>query len=178
MKKNNLKLLINFALIILFNGCEDEQAIKQNNAIINTISVTTSNVNQSFFYYDLVNQSEIDSSGNWHLALETKGTYNMPSIIFEGVYVAEYLDILFDDMTESPSTFMQDYIQDNQQFEYEGENEILTYDMSSHTVSVKNPDHIYVIYEPAGHTTYKVQFIEYLSGILVFSFSQFSNDEL
>ena len=135
-------------------------------------------MNQSFFYYDFVNQSEIDSSGNWHLALETKGTYNMPSIIFEGVYVAEYLDILFDDMTELPSTFMQDYIQDNQQFEYEGENEILTYDMSSHTVSVKNPDRIYVIYEPAGHTTYKVQFIEYLSGILVFSFSQFSNDEL
>ena len=176
MKKNNLKLLINFALIILFNGCEDEQAIKQNNAIINTISVTTSNVNQSFFYYDIVNQSEIDSSGNWHLALETKGTYNMPSIIFDGVYVAEYFDYLFDEMTESPSTFMQDYIQDNQQFEYEGENEILTYDMISHTVSVKNPDHIYVIYEPIGHTTYKIQFIEYLSGILVFSFSQFSND--
>ncbi len=173
MKKNNLKLLINFALIILFTGCEDEEAIKQNNDIIETISVTTSNVNQSFFYYDLVNQSEIDSSGNWHLALETKGTYNMPSIIFEDVYVAEYLDIIFDDMTESPPTFMQDYIQDNQQFEYEGENEILTYDMSSHTVSVKNPNNIYVIYEPAGHTTYKLQFIEYLSGILVFSFSQF-----
>ena len=176
MIKNNLKLLINYALIFLFVGCEDEGAIKENNATTEKISVTTSNVNQSFFYYDLINQSEIDSSDNWHLALETRGTYNMPSIIFDGVYVAEYFDYLFDEMTESPSTFMQDYIQDNQQFEYEGENEILTYDMISHTVSVKNPDHIYVIYEPIGHTTYKIQFIEYLSGILVFSFSQFSND--
>ena len=176
MTKNNLKLLINYALIFLFVGCEDEGAIKENNATTEKISVTTSNVNQSFFYYDLINQSEIDSSDNWHLALETRGTYNMPSIIFDGVYVAEYFDYLFDEMTESPSTFMQDYIQDNQQFEYEGENEILTYDMISHTVSVKNPDHIYVIYEPIGHTTYKIQFIEYLSGILVFSFSQFSND--
>ena len=176
MKKNNLKLPINYALIFLLVGCEDEGAIKENNATTETISVTTGNVNQSFFYYDLINQSEIDSSDNWHLALETRGTYNMPSIIFDGVYVAEYFDYLFDEMTESPSTFMQDYIQDNQQFEYEGENEILTYDMISHTVSVKNPDHIYVIYEPIGHTTYKIQFIEYLSGILVFSFSQFSND--
>ena len=176
MKKNNLKLPINYALIFLLVGCEDEGAIKENKATTETISVTTSNVNRSFFYYDLINQSEIDSSDNWHLALETRGTYNMPSIIFDGVYVAEYFDYLFDEMTETPSTFMQDYIQDNQQFEYEGENEILTYDMISHTVSVKNPDHIYVIYEPVGHTTYKIQFIEYLSGILVFSFSQFSND--
>ena len=176
MNKYFSLIILGILSIILFFGCEDDDSSENGNDEINVINVTTSNVNQSYFYYDLVNELEIDSLSNWHLALETTGSYNMSSILFGSVFVAEYSNILFDDMKESPLTFTEDYVQDNRVFEYEGSNEILSYDISVHKVSVTNPDRVYVIYEPISQAIFKLQFLEYISGILVFSFNQFLNN--
>ena len=46
----------------------------------------------------------------------------------------------------------------------------------SNQLLLKNPDRVFVIYETVGHTTYKVQFVEYVSGVISFSFSQFENE--
>ena len=43
--------------------------------------------------------------------------------------------------------------------------------MQSHTVSINNPDRVFVIYESTNHTTYKIQFVEYASGVILFRYS-------
>ena len=100
----------------------------------------------------------------------------MPSLVLGGVLVAEYTNMTFEDMESVPDTFMEDYFQDPTTVQYGGSNEVLSYDMQIHRVSVKNPDRVFVIYESVGHTTYKVQFVEYVSGVISFSFSPFENE--
>ena len=87
--------------------------------------------------------------------------YKMPSLILGGTtYVAEYTDILFEDMENTPDSFMSDYFQDASVVQYSGPNEVLQYDMQSHTVSVKDPQRVFVVYELGNHKTYKIQFNE------------------
>ena len=42
--------------------------------------------------------------------------------------------------------------------------------MQSHTVSVKDPERVFVVYELGNHKTYKIQFNEYVSGVIVFQY--------
>ena len=134
------------------------------------------------FYYDLANAIEADSSESWHLSFQMlpvvsgNATYMMPSLVLGGVLVAEYTDVTFNDMDSTPTTFMEDYFQDPTAVHYGGSNEVLSYDMQIHRVSVKDPDRVFVIYDSVGHTTYKVQFVEYVSGVISFSFSKFENE--
>ena len=98
-------------------------------------------------------------------------TYMMPSLILgETTYTAEYTNILFDDLKNTPDSFMSDYFQDASVVEYSGSNEVLQYDMQTHTVSVKNPNRVFVLYELGTHSTYKIQFIEYVSGVIAFKY--------
>ena len=87
------------------------------------------------------------------------------------VYAAEYSNVTFNELEETPDTFMSDYFQDASAVQYSGSSEVLQYDMQSHTVSVKNPDRVFVIYESTNHTTYKIQFVEYVSGVILFKYS-------
>ena len=138
--------------------------------------------NANGFYYDLVNGMEADSSESWHLSFQMlpvvsgNATYMMPSLVLGGVLVAEYTDVTFNDMDSTPTTFMEDYFQDPTVVQYGGSNEVLSYDMQIHRVSVKDPDRVFVLYESVGHTTYKVQFVDYVSGVISFSFSKFENE--
>ena len=79
-------------------------------------------------------------------------------------------------MDSTPTTFMEDYFQDPTVVQYGGSNEVLSYDMQIHRVSVKDPNRVFVIHESVGNTTYKVQFVEYVSGVIFFSFSKFENE--
>ncbi len=159
-------------LILLgaFMGCEDNkpEAELQEEAII----VTTENVNVSNFYYDIVNNLKTDSTTAWHLSIQTFGQYNMPSVIMGTVYVAVYRDLKYEDITEAPTTFMEDYAVNNSVYGYQGDQEILNYDMTVHRVSVADPENVYILYDPSKNKTFKIQFIEYNSGITVFKFNQ------
>ena len=182
MKK--LKPLLILSGFILF-GCEQDSSENNNGNDLEKTEVVTHDIdatNANGFYYDLVNTTETDSSGSWHLSFQMlsvvsgNATYMMPSLVLGGVFVAEYADVTFDDMESVPETFMEDYFQDPTTVQYGGSNEVLSYDMQIHRVSVKNPDRVFVIYESIGHTTYKVQFVEYVSGVVSFSFSPFENE--
>ena len=170
--------------LILF-GCEQDSSENNNENDTEKIEVITHDIdatNAEGFYYDLANATETDSSESWHLSFQMlpvvsgNATYMMPSLVLGGVLAAEYTNTTFDDMVSIPDTFMEDYFQNPTAVQYGGSNEVLSYDMQIHKVSVKNPDRVFVIYETVGHTTYKVQFVEYVSGVISFSFSAFENE--
>ena len=170
--------------LILF-GCEQDNSENNNENDTEITEVVTHDIdaaNADGFYYNLVNAVETDSSESWHLSFQMlpvvsgNATYMMPSLVLGEVLAAEYTNLTFEDMESVPDTFMEDYIQDPTAVQYGGPNEVLSYDMQIHRVSVKNPDRVFVIYESVGHTTYKVQFVEYVSGVISFSFSPFDNE--
>ena len=180
----NLTLFITLLGLIIF-GCEQESSENNSGNDTEKIEVITHDIdatNADGFYYDLVNETDIDSSESWHLSFQMlpvvsgNTTYMMPSLVLGEVLVAEYTNTVFDNMESVPETFMEDYFQNPTAVQYGGSNEVLSYDMQIHRVSVKDPDRVFVIYEPIGHTTYKVQFEEYVSGVISFSFSPFNNE--
>ena len=171
-------------------GCTDSNAVNYNpDAIADNDSceysqieeVTTHDIDAAGapgFYYNFSSGTEVDSSSSWHISFQMisvvfgQSTYMMPSLVLGGaVYAAEYSNVTFNALEETPGTFMSDYFQDASVVQYSGSSEVLQYDMQSHTVSVKNPDRVFVIYESTNHTTYKIQFVEYLSGVILFRYS-------
>ena len=100
-----------------------------------------------------------------------EATYMMPSLILGATtYTAEYTNVLFEDLEDTPDSFMSDYFQDASVVQYSGPNEVLQYDMQSHTVSVKDPERVFVVYELGNHRTYKIKFNEYVRGVIVFQY--------
>lgn len=79
---------------------------------------------------------------------------------------------MFADVTELPSTFLDHLETDHSVFRYEGNYEILSYNMEIHKVGVTYPDYVYVIRYSDMNKIFKVQFIEYLSGVTVFQYSE------
>ena len=100
-------------------------------------------------------------------------TYSMPSLILGNVAAAVYTDISYSDLTEAPDqeTLQSDAI-DNSSVEYTGEHEVIHYDMTTHTVTINEPERVFVTYAFATHSVYKVQFLEYQSGIIAFQFNE------
>ena len=75
-----------------------------------------------------------------------------------------------------PSDFNENVVSDNQVFQYGGEHEILSYDMTVHRVSVSNPDRIYILnFTGDVQESYKLRFIEYQSGITVLEYNLLPN---
>ena len=184
MKQLTLTLIIG---VLIFIGCEDKNSDDDNQTqggdvtINDGEEVTTHDIDAagaSGFYYDFSSGTEVDSAISWHISFQMipvafgQSTYMMPSLVLGGaVYAADYSDVTFNELDEIPDTFMSDYFQDASVVQYSGTNEVLQYDMQSHTVSVKNPDRVFVIYESTNHTTYKIQFVEYVSGVIFFRYS-------
>ena len=176
MKQFPLTLIIG---ILIFIGCEYNKSDNDNQTQGEEVAThDVDAVGASGFYYDFLSGTEVDSSSSWHISFQmipvafSQSTYMMPSLVLGGaVYAAEYSNVTFNDLEETPDTFMSDYFQDASAVQYSGSSEVLQYDMQSHTVSVKNPDRVFVIYESANHTTYKIQFVEYVSGVILFKYS-------
>ena len=167
--------------ILIFIGCENNNTDNDQGKEVITHDIDAAGA--SGFYYNFSSGidssgTEVDSSSSWHISFQMisvvfgQSTYMMPSLVLGGaVYAAEYSNVTFNALEETPGTFMSDYFQDASVVQYSGSSEVLQYDMQSHTVSVKNPDRVFVIYESTNHTTYKIQFVEYLSGVILFRYS-------
>ena len=169
-------------LLMFFIGCDnsnDDDASSNTNSV----EVITHDIDAAGapgFYYDLHAGAEVDSSNTWHLSFQMipvpfgQTTYMMPSLVLgETAYVAVYNDIVFDEVEGTPDTFMSDYFQDRSVVQYSGAHEILQYDMQVHRVSVKEPERVFIAYELDNHTTYAIQFMEYVSGVIAFKFKKF-----
>jgi len=170
MKKITFILLYYLIFII---GCEDSN--KNDNTDNNITEVVTSNIYVSSFYYNLVSKSEVASDEIWHFSAQLKdvfydsNTYKMPNIILGNIY-AMLSENSFKETTVPPSENSAWYL-DNSVVEYGGIDEIINYNMITHVASIENPKNTFIIYETNGHTTYKVQFLEYASGIVSLQFS-------
>ena len=162
---------------LILVGCEDNEANNDETTGIEVVTHDIDATNASGFYFNLSSGAETDSSSAWHFSFQMipvslgQSTYMMPSLILGEAYAAAYSDITFDEIDSSPSTFMADYFQDSTVVQYGGANEVLQYDMQSHTVSVKNPERVFVFYESVNHTTYKIQFEEYVGGVIAFKYN-------
>jgi len=176
--KHTMIIPIMFMLFII--GCEDDTSTADDlDVISDPIQVTTGNMTENSYYYDLVAGTEAEAASSWHLAfqmidVEMAGTtYSMPSLILGNVATAVYTDNSYNDLIEAPDqeTLQSDAI-DNSSVEYTGEHEVIHYDMATHTVTINEPERVFVIYAFATHNVYKVQFLEYQSGIIAFQFNE------
>jgi hypothetical protein len=162
---------------LILAGCEDNKANNDETTGIEVVTHDIDATDASGFYFNLSSGAETDSSSSWHFSFQMisvslgQSTYMMPSLILGDAYAAAYSDITFDEIDSSPSTFMADYFQDSTVVQYGGANEVLQYDMQNHTVSVSNPERVFVFYEPISHTTYKIQFVEYVGGVISFKYN-------
>lgn len=104
-------------------------------------------------------------------------TYNLPTVLLNydrDVNVAVVVDQSFEDVIEIPVDAQ--WLEDSatlRNLGYLGQFEVLIYHPEppyNHKVIVENPDYVYIIYSDGNY--YKVQFIEYSSGILLFKHQQ------
>ncbi len=105
--KHMMIIPIMFMLFII--GCEDDTpTVDDPDLISEPIQVTTGNMTENSYYYDLVDGTETEAASSWHLAfqmidVEMAGTsYSMPSLILGNVAAAVYTDISYSDLTEAP----------------------------------------------------------------------------
>ena len=156
-------------LMALFIACED----KKDDAVVEestVITVTTGNVNDGSFYYNLTIAAE--DTNTWHVSLQNidaGGGYYMPSIVLNNsVMVTIDTSVNFDELEEIPSN--DQWSTDISIVAYGGDNEVLNYDQTNHTISVSN-DNI-LIYIPTTHQVFKLHFDEYSDGIVLFQFDE------
>ena len=172
MKINKFYGILLLSILIVLNGCDNtEESI--DNESQQPISITTSNVNISDIYLDLVSGDEVSSGDTWHVSIiRDTENYNMPSIVFGIASIALYDGASYDDITTLPSDFNDNVVSDNQVFQYSGEHEILSYDITVHRVSVSNPDRIYILnFTGDVLESYKLRFVEYQNGITVLEYN-------
>jgi len=179
MKRYGRIEVITFLALFIITGCDNEndsdgEAVPQNT----TNTITTSNVNSGDIYLNLDDGIEVSSNDIWHLSIIIDAeNYNMPSIVMGDADVAVYESINYNNISGIPSDFNSMVIADNNTFKYGGENEVLTYDMTVHKVSVTNPEFIYILkYNTEMYMAFKIQFIEYQSGITVLNYNQLETD--
>ena len=171
---NNLKQF-SFLSLIFIIGCEETNDTN-GNIISNSTEVVTSDIMETNFYYNLTTKSEVQSDEVWHISAQSKQvdfggqSYGMPNIVLGNVY-AQLSDSTFSEITVPPAQ-NSSWFQDNSIVEYGEENEIINYNMTTHTASIVNADQTFIVYEYIGHTSYKVQFLDYTSGIVSFQFTQ------
>ena len=103
---------------LLLVGCEDKET-NNNQTGEEVITHDIDAIGAPGFYFNLSSGTEVDSSSTWHVSFQMipvefgDATYMMPSLILgETTYTAEYTDILFEDLEDTPDSFMSDYFQD------------------------------------------------------------------
>ena len=172
MKINKVYGILLSSVMIVFYGCNNIEE-SNDNEIPQPISMTTSNVNINDIYLDLVSGDEVSSEDTWHLSIrKDTENYNMPSIVFGIASIAFYDGASYDDITSLPSDFNENAVSDNREFQYSGEHEILSYDITVHRVSVSYPDRIYILnFTGDVLESYKLRFVEYQSGITVLEYN-------
>ena len=163
-----LSMIIIFLFLVACGDDNDTLNAAEENQIL---SVTTTNVNVSDIYYNFNSQLQVNIEDVWHIGIvRDTENYNMPSFFPGNVQIAVYEDENFNTLTTMPASYVNDLQEDHSVFGYGGSYEVLSYDITVHKVSVTNPSYIYLI--KSGSDVFKLQFIEYISGITVFQFAE------
>mgnify|MGYP000005544989 FL=1 len=163
-----LSMLIILLFLVACGDDNDTLNAAEENQIL---SVTTTNVNVSDIYYNFISQSQVNIEDAWHIGIvRDTENYNMPSFVPGDVQIAVYENEDFNALNAVPASYSNDVLEDHSVFGYEGSYEVLSYDITVHKVSVTNPNYIYLI--KLDSDVFKLQFIEYLSGITVFQFAE------
>ena len=163
-----LSMLIILLFLVACGDDNDTLNAAEENQIL---SVTTTNVNVSDIYYNFISQSQVNIEDAWHIGIvRDTENYNMPSFVPGDVQIAVYENEDFNALTLIPESYSNDVLEDHSVFGYGGSYEVLSYDITVHKVSVTNPNYIYLI--KSDSDVFKLQFIEYLSGITVFQFAE------
>jgi len=170
------KIIISMVLMV-FIGCDNASESEKNDNS-QPILITTGNVNNGDIFINLDSGSTDTTGDNWHISIiKDTANYNMPSIVFGMANIAVYNDTSYNEISNMPADFDSMLVLDNQTFEYGGENEILSYDMDVHKVSVTNPDYIYILnFDDSIQEVFKLKFIEYQSGYTVLQYNSLSNN--
>ena len=92
------------------------------------------------------------------------------------VSVSIYTELQFDEIIYMPFTFNDDILNDKNVFGYEEEYEVFNYNIDIHKVSVSNPGYVYILKDSENGRAYKIQFIEYISGVTVFKYNSICED--
>ena len=163
---------LSIVLILLFLVACGDNNDTLNSAEENQVhSVTTTNVNVSDIYYNFSSQSQVNIEDAWDIGIvRDTENYNMPSFVPGDVQVAVYENENFNTLTAMPASYLNDVQEDHSVFGYGGSYEVLSYDITVHKVSVINPNYIYLI--KSDNDVFKLQFVEYLSGITVFQYAE------
>ena len=118
MKINKFYGILLISILVVLNGCDNAEESTENESQ-QPISITTSNVNISDIYLDLVSGDEVSSGDTWHVSIiRDTENYNMPSIVFGIASIALYDGASYDDITTLPSDFNENVVSDNQVFQY------------------------------------------------------------
>ena len=150
----------------------EKDPAEENENSFEVITVTTNNVNLGNIYFDFLSHSEVNITDDWHMGIEIDtNNYNMPSFVPDSnLQIAVYDNMDFNDLNTLPDSYQEDVQSDHTVFGYGGSYEVLSYDITVHKVSVTNPGNIYVLKKDSN--AYKMQFIEYVSGITVFRYAE------
>ena len=169
---NRLLFVLLTFILLVFLGCEDNKS--DNESLINIIEVTTDNVNDGPYYFNFNDVAK--NITTWHLLyenLEEKDGYFMPSFSLNSdvkLYVDNSLD--FEKISTIPSSSL--FTSSNGKLKYGGENEVLTYDMQVHKISVS--DNNYIIYDTISKKIFKLHFDEYSAGVVIFRFAELNTN--
>ena len=171
MKYIYFKQLSILIILLFVVACGDDNDTLSSSEENQVLSVTTTNVNVSDIYYNFSSQSQVNIEDAWDIGIvRDTENYNMPSFVPGDVQVAVYENENFNTLTAMPASYLNDVQEDHSVFGYGGSYEVLSYDITVHKVSVINPNYIYLI--KSDNDVFKLQFIEYLSGITVFQFAE------
>lgn len=168
--------LIKIGTMIIFLfiiGCEDNA--DDSTAII-IKEITTDNVGDGPYYFNFVTGEKDNST--WHMLYQNKevafggSTYKMPSFSLDnGVMMAVDNTMKFEDIEEAPSP--SSFAPESGRLQYEGKNAALLYNMQSHTVSTSTEN--YFVYDTVTHKVFKIYFVEYSSGVVLFRYAELPN---
>ena len=187
------KIQIYLFILIIYLGCtSSNSSTSSDDSELNLNTITTSNIYENNFYFDIINGIETDSNSIWQISFQKK-TINyectqddvetellcsevgqtlqffMPSAVLGDVLAAVY-DLDYDNLDTYPDTFNEDaQLFDNSSIEYGGENVIINY-LGNNQFNLS--ELVLIIYYMGNHKVYKIKFNEYSSGIINFDFQQ------
>ena len=180
-----MKNIIGITLIIVMGiSCNSPTSPDTQDTPPNYASITTSNVVQTeSVYINLADSSETTEDGTWQISFQmltvVGSNFLMSNLVINPtpgtIMAALYDDRTFDEITSVPTTFSSppytDALADLTSVQYGGANEMISYNLSTHGISI-NINKVLLIYSVSTHKIWKIQFMEYSEGVILFKFSE------
>ena len=182
-----MKIIIGIiSIIIMAISCDIFDTQSENDDNTNYSIMITDNIIEGSFYIDLATSSETTIDGTWQISFQMLDidfggqTYPMPNLVLNTspgtIMAAIYNNISFFEFSSIPTTFSvspyADALTDLTSVQYGGDNEVIGYNMSTHVVSINNPNEVLLVYSMITHQTWKIQFVEYNDGVVLLNFAE------